>query len=115
MTAPLEDLAKVKRRGWISLAAGAFIVLFMGGVWIWVDRLLAGSGAWQRDAATAAFSGRINVAFALVVVSGVLGVVNGWLQASSGRRSIALSLAIVAVFAIAIFVAASASAVYNPS
>ncbi len=105
----------MKRRGWVALAAGAFIVFMMGGVWIWVDRLLAGSGAWQRDAAAAQFSGRLNVAFALVVVSGVLGVVNGWKQATSGRRSLALSLAIIGVFAVAIFIAASASALYNPS
>lgn len=110
----LQNLDKVKRRGWVALFAGAFIVLLMGGVWVWVDRLLAGD-AWQRDAATGAFAGRINVAFALVVVSGVIGIANGWMQASSGRRSLALSLAVIAVFAAAVFIAAGASALYNPS
>jgi MFS family permease len=51
----------------------------------------------------------MDVALALVVVAGALGVVNGWLMAQTGRRNRLLIYALIGVFAAAVFVAASAT------
>ena len=78
-------MSALKQRGWLALGAGAFLAVFMAAIWIWVDRIFAAQGIVQRDAAAAQFLGRLNVAFALVVVAGALGVVNGWNMAHTGR------------------------------
>ncbi len=101
-----------QRRGWIALGSGVFLVVFMGAVAVWVDRLLTANGLLQRDATAAQFFGRINVAFALVILSGVLGIFNGWSMARGGRRNNVLVLALVAAFVAALFVACSASSMY---
>jgi hypothetical protein len=49
------------------------------------------------------------VAFALVILAGLLGIASGWLMARSGRRNRILIYTLVAVFAAAIFIAAGAS------
>ncbi|MGC1379712.1 MAG: hypothetical protein WA814_01670 [Candidatus Baltobacteraceae bacterium] len=111
----LTTLESAQRRGWWAFGAGVFLVVFMGGVWIWVDRLLVASGALERDPGTAAFLGKMNVAFALVVLAGVLGTINGWMQAHSGRRNYVLILGLVVAFVAALFIAGSASNAYHPS
>jgi MFS family permease len=110
----LSTLKSQQRRGWTALGAGAFLVVFMSAVWIWVDRLLIG-GDYQRDATTASFTGKINVAFALVVVAGVFGVINGRLMVQSGRRNRVLLFGLVIAFVSALFVACSASNMYHGS
>jgi MFS family permease len=84
----------------------------MGVVAIWVDRLLSANGLLQRDATAAQFAGRINVAFALVIVAGILGIINGWTMAHSGRRNNVLVVGLLIVFVAALFVACSASRMY---
>jgi MFS family permease len=101
-----------QRRGWIALGSGVFLVVFMGAIAIWVDRLLTANGLLQRDPTAAQFFGRINVAFALVILAGVLGIFNGWSMAHTGRRNNLLVLALVVVFVAALFVAWSASRMY---
>jgi len=100
-------------RGWIAFGAGVFLALFMASVWIWIDRVMASSA--PADAATAAFLGKINVACALVVVSGVLGAINGWMMARTGRRNVPLMVGVLLAFVIALVVAWSASNAYRPS
>ncbi len=90
-----------KGRARVTLVAGAFIVVLMSAVWIFVANLLAGQHE-RYDAATAAFLGRMYVSFAIVIVCGILGVVNGMLQLKNGRSNIALSIAIIVLFAAAI-------------
>jgi MFS family permease len=109
----LKTLQSQQRRGWVAFGAGAFLVVFVGAIAIWVDRLLSTSGLLQRDAATAQFTGRLNVAFALLIVGGVLGVANGWLMAHFGRRNRVLIFVLVIVFVSALFVACSASNAYR--
>jgi MFS family permease len=101
-----------QRRGWVALGSGAFLVVFMGAIAIWVDRLLTANGLLQHDPTAAQFFGRINVAFALVILAGVLGIFNGWSMAHTGRRNNLLVLALVVVFVAALFVAWSASRMY---
>ncbi len=112
--ARLQTLSSAKFRGWLALGAGAFLVVFMVSIWIWIDRLFATRGIAQSDVGAAQFLGKINVAFALVVVSGVLGIVNGWIMAHSGRRNLALIVGLVVAFAAAVFLAAGASSGYRP-
>jgi len=101
-----------QRRGWIALGSGVFLVVFMGAVAVWVDGLLTAHGLLQRDPKAAQFFGRINVAFALVIVAGVLGIFNGWSMAHAGRRNNLLVIGLVVVFVAALFVACSASNMY---
>ncbi len=112
--APVKSLVSQQRRGWVAFGGGAFLAVFMAAVWIWIDQLFAGNGIAQRDPAAARFLGRINVACALVVLSGLFGVANGWIMAHSGRRNLALMVAMLVVFVAALFLAFTASNGYHP-
>lgn len=101
-----------QRRGWVALGSGVFLVVFIAAVAIWVDRILSANGLLQRDAKAAQFAGRINVAFALVILAGLLAIVNGWTMARSGRRNNVLVFGLVIAFVAALFVAWSASSMY---
>jgi hypothetical protein len=109
----LKTLRSQKTRGWFALVAAAFLAVFMGAIWIWVDRLMAANA--PSDLATAQFLGKINVAFALIVVAGLLGTVNGVLMVRSGRRNLWLIVGLLLAFVIALFIAWSASSAYHPS
>ena len=97
----------MKTRGWVAFGAGVFLVGFAAAIWVWVDRLLATNG--PQDVAAAQLAGRLNVAFGLLVISGVLGTINGWIMAHTGKRNTALIVAMVVIFATALFVAYNAS------
>lgn len=107
--ARLQTLQSARLRGWVALGAGAFLVVFMAAIWIWIDNLFSVRGIAATDESAAQFLGRINVAFALVVLAGVLGVINGWMMAHSGRRNLPLIVSLVLAFAAAVFIAAGAS------
>jgi magnesium-transporting ATPase (P-type) len=108
---PLKSLASQQRRGWVSFSAGVFLVVFMAAIWIWVDGLLASA---PRDPGLAQFQGRLNIAFALIVIAGALGGINGWLMARTGIRNRVLIVGLIVVFISALFVACSASNAYHP-
>jgi hypothetical protein len=107
----LKTLESAKRRGWIGFGAGVFLVIFPTAIAIWIDRLMSG----QAAPGTAGFIGRLNVAFVLIALSGALGMINGWLQGHSGRTNRAIVIATVVVFALAFFLAYTASSAYNPT
>jgi hypothetical protein len=108
----LRTLESQKTRGWVALGAAMFLAVFMSAVWVWVDRAFAAQGV--TDAAATQFLGRMNVAFALVVLSGILGTANGWRMAHSGLRNTPLIVAMLSSFVAALVVAGSASAGYHP-
>lgn len=110
----LKTLASQQRRGWIALGAGAFLALFMAGIWVWIDRLFAGNGIALRDPAAAQFLARMNVVCALVVLSGLFGVASGWVMARTGRRNYPLMVAMLLVFVAALFLGFTASNGYQP-
>jgi hypothetical protein len=97
--------ASQQRRGWVAFGAGAFLVVLMGAIWIWVDQLLFAQG----DVAAAQLAGRLNVAFALIVIAGVLGAINGWITAHSGRTVRILVFGAVVLFIGALAIAWRAS------
>jgi predicted membrane channel-forming protein YqfA (hemolysin III family) len=107
--ARLKTLESAKRRGWVAFGAGVFLVVFVSAVWIWVDRLMAG----QAAPGAAAFVGRLNEVFALIVLCGALGMFNGWSQAHSGRANRAIAFVTLGVFAIALFLAYTASNAFS--
>lgn len=105
----LKTLESARRRGWVAFGAGVFLVIFVSAIWIWVDRLMAA----QSAAGAAQFVGRLNLAFALIILCGALGMVNGWYQGHSGRTNRAIVFAVFIVFAIALFLAYTASNAFN--
>ena len=78
----------------------------MTAIWIWVDHLLA---AQAGEASVARMLGHLNLAFALIVLSGILGTINGWQMAHSGKRNILLLVVILVIFGAALFIASGAS------
>jgi hypothetical protein len=108
-TTALEGL---KRRGNVALAGGVVLFVVIVAVWIWVDHLMATSAL--TDPAAAQFLGKLNVAFGLIAISGLFGVGNGWVMASSGRRSVPLIIGLLVTFAAGLFLAYSASNGFQP-
>jgi hypothetical protein len=98
-----------KRRGWVAIAAAAILIVLTLAIWFYVDRAFVDRGVLERGAATAQFVGRLNVAFALVLISGVLGIVSGVVQARSGLRKRPLTFALVVAFASGLLIAVFAS------
>jgi hypothetical protein len=98
-----------KRRGWVAIAAAAILIVLTLAIWFYVDRAFVDRGVLERGAATAQFVGRLNVAFALVLISGVLGIVSGVVQARSGLRNRPLTFALVVAFASGLLIAVFAS------
>jgi hypothetical protein len=88
------------------------LTALIAAVWIWIDRLLGNDA--QRDAGTAQYLGKLNVALGLFLISGILGVANGAAMAYSGRRNWPLIAGVVIAFAAGLFVAISASSGYRP-
>jgi hypothetical protein len=108
----MKSLESERRRGWIALTGGAFLVILIVAVWIWVNRLLAGNA--QTDAAAAQFLGKMNAAFGLIAISGLFGVANGWTMAHSGRRNWLLVFGVIVSFAAGLVLAVVASSGYQP-
>jgi hypothetical protein len=105
----LKTLESSKRRGWVAFGAGVFLVVFVSAVGLWVDRLMAG----QTAPGVAGFTGRLNVVFVLIVLCGFLGMFNGWRQAHCGRTNRVIAFGILIVFAIALYLAYTASNAVN--
>ncbi len=89
------DVQRMKARGWVTIVAGLFIVVVMCGVWLFVAKAIGEHRVDVATADTAKFLGQTYVAFALIVLSGVLGVVNGVIQLRTGRRNIPLNAVIL--------------------
>jgi magnesium-transporting ATPase (P-type) len=102
-----QSLESAQRRGWVALGAGAFLILFVSAIWIWLERLLA---AQIGDAGATQLGARLNVAFALMILAGALGIANGWIMARSGLRNRPLIYGLVLLFAAALLVAYTAPA-----
>lgn len=118
MSTDPQKVGLVKRAGRRALIAGIIIIVMMVGVWIWVDSIFAGNSSALANPSAMQFLGKLNVSFALLVVAGVLGVVNGRFMLRTGQRNIPLIIAILVVFAIAIFTSWFAVDAYqaaNPS
>ncbi len=92
--ASLHTLAFMKRLGWIAVVAGAFVVILIVAIGIYI----ALQSAILCDLATRGkFIGRIYVAFDLIVVCGLLAIVDGIWQLRSGGPIGAQGLDILAV------------------
>ena len=89
-----------KTRARVTLGAGVFLVVVMGAVWLWIVSLTAANPV--TDPAYAQFLGRIYVAFAIIIVCGFLGILNGVSQLRTGRQNVPLSLVILLLFLIAL-------------
>ena len=87
------------------LVAGIFIIVLMGGCWAYVAWLLAAHGMPQNSA-DSQFIGRTYAAFGLVILSGILGTINGANMIRTGARNRALTFATVITFVAALLLAA---------
>lgn len=111
----LQTLASAERRGWIAFGAGVFLIVFMGAIALWVDQLMAGSATAQADPGTPEFMRRLNVTFALIILAGVLGTINGWQMAHTGIRNRWLIYGMLLVFLAGLYIAYTASSGYHPT
>ena len=92
-----------RARGWVLLPLGLFLVLFMGAIaWNLMPAMLfpgveAGGSTFTGTAQQAQLIVGI---FALVIAFGALCVVNGGFMIVTGRRSRALTVVMLLIFAI---------------
>jgi hypothetical protein len=96
-------LERGRRRGWLALCAGVFLIVFVCAVWIWIDHIFASNGSAFSDASSMRLLGRLNVAFGLLEIAGLIGAINGWMMTRSGKPNIAMVVALV-LFAGAAFI-----------
>lgn len=114
MTNDVRLLESQRRRGWRALYAGVLLVILMCGAALWIDRLFLGNSSTVANQSAMQFLGKLNVAFALVVVAAMLGIANGWIMARTGQRNKALVWVLVVVFLAAVFTAFGAIDAYHP-
>jgi MFS family permease len=99
------DPQKAKARGWVAIVAGVFIVALMGGVWIFLLKLIAENRTSFSGAANAQFLGQVFTAFALIIIAGFGGIANGIIMLRTGRRSkILFALLIMCVLAAVVII-----------
>ncbi len=66
-----------KSRGYIAIGAGIFLVVLMAGLYLFFGHL-ASSGAMDvPEPAGSAFFGKLDLGFALLAISGAIGIGNG--------------------------------------
>ncbi|HYL27202.1 MAG TPA: hypothetical protein VEW74_05155 [Candidatus Nitrosotalea sp.] len=106
-------MASQKIRGWVALGAAAFLAIFMAAIWFWVNRLFAANAV--TDPGALQFLGKVNIAFGLIVIAGIIGMVNGWIMAQTGRPKTLLVVALLICFVIALVIAGMASSAYHPT
>jgi hypothetical protein len=109
----LQSLDSAKRRGWASLVAAIFLIVAMGLLWGYVANLFGAHPA--IDVGAARFVGSVYVAFALVLICGVLGIFNALGQIRTGRRNRTLGFVILVLFAAALITAVLGNNSYHPS
>jgi len=106
----------MKFQSWVAIVAGAFVVVLMVAIWIYIARQSTVPGAILCDLATRGqFLSRIYVAFALLVLCGLLAIVIGIWQLGSGRTNWRFGVAIFVLFIAACIVGANGAAACNPS
>jgi hypothetical protein len=111
----VSALENQRWRGWVTIGAGVVMIAVIGCVWIWVAHLVATRGIGDNDAGAAQFMGKTYVAFALIVLSGALGILIGVGQLRSGKRNRALTFAMAVSFVAAVIVATTSSVNYLPA
>jgi len=111
--AQLKTLGSQKIRGWVAFGAAAFLAIFMAAIWIWVNHLFSASAV--SDTGALQFLGKVNVAFGLIVIAGILGMINGWIMAQTGRPKTLLVVALLVCFVVALVIAGMASSAYHPA
>jgi MFS family permease len=109
----LKTLESQRLRGWIAFGAAGFLAVFIAVIWIWVNHLFAANDV--TDPGALAFLGKVNVAFGLIVIAGIIGMFNGWLMARTGRRNTVLVVALLLCFVAALCIAGAASSAYHPA
>jgi hypothetical protein len=103
MAEEMSVLARGRRRGVRALCAGVLLTVLACGIWLWLGRLFADNSGALSDPSTMRKLGRLNVAFALLAIAGLIGIANGWVQARTGRGKKALIWALVIVAISAFF------------
>ena len=94
-----KNPAPVSRaRAWVVVCSGVFIVVLMTGTWFFVAKVAADNQIGRHNADDVGFLGQVFTAFALIIVSGFLGIANGIGQLRTGRRNMGLTIATFVVF-----------------
>jgi hypothetical protein len=93
--ATADKLRSMKARGWVALVAGVFLVVLMGGIWIYLANAIADHRMTMNTPGSRAFMGQVFVAFALLIASGFVGIASGIHQIRTGTRNRALLVVMV--------------------
>ena len=102
-------------RGWIAVAAGVFIVILLGWIWMYIAHAAAIPGGILCDpAARDKFLGQLYVSFAFIIACGLLAIVNGIQIVRTGRTSWIFSVGLIALFIAAGFIAANGTTACGP-
>ncbi len=98
-----------KRRGWVAVGAGTFIVVMMVGLWVFLAGIAPSMDI--TPAQSAAFFGQLHVGFVLLAVSGILGIFNGIRMVRANRINPVLTIGALLIAGAAMYVLWSATKV----
>jgi amino acid transporter len=87
-----------RAQAWVALVAGVFIVVLMSGTWFFVAKVVAENQIASHNPDDARFLGQVFTAFALILVTGFLGIANAIGQLRTGRRNRILTIAMFVMF-----------------
>ncbi len=99
----------LKRRGWVAVGAGTFIVVMMAGLWIFLAGIAPSMDI--TAAQSAAFFGQLHVGFVLLAVCGSIGIVNGMQMVRTNRINPVLTIGTLVIAGAAMYVLWSATKV----
>ena len=95
-----------RRRGWIALGAGVFLVVLSGAIAAFIASLSA-SPNFEHSPSADNVLGRTYIALAILVVCGALGIGNGVYIIRNAKMNLVLTLAIVLLFVAALVTVAT--------
>ncbi len=97
----------LRRRGWVAVGAGIFIVVMMIGLWIFLAGIAPSMDITPMQAA--AFFGDLHVGFVLLAVCGILGIFNGMHMVRANRINPVLTIGALLIAGAAMYVLWSAT------
>jgi hypothetical protein len=103
-----------KFRGYLAIGAGIFLIVMMAGLYLFFGHLVASGSMELPQAVAYDFLGKLDLGFALLALSGAIGIGNGLWIVRRGKINIALTIVALVVAASAINFVREATAILPP-